>query len=240
MKKEPEPIRINKYLALKGFSTRRGADELISKGYVKVNGRTAKVGDKVSDTDTVEVAGKSPLSSYAYLAYNKPSGIVTNSPSALEKDILSSAQIDKTLNIHPVGRLDKESSGLIILTNDTRIVEPLLSPNKAHEREYYITINEIIKRDFEQKISAGVKLSDHRTKPCDVIVHNKNSFSITLTEGKNRQIRRMCAALGYSVKSLRRVRIMHIQLGNLKPNQYREIAGQELQDLLSILLIEKV
>lgn len=238
MKKILEPTRINKYLALKGIASRRGADELITRGYVKINRKIAKIGDKVTDLDIVEVIGKSPITSYTYLAYNKPTGVVTNSPSKDEKDIISSAKIDKKLNIQPVGRLDKESSGLIILTNDTRIVEPLLSPDRIHEKEYYVTTNEIIKRDFEQKISNGVKLSDYTTKPCKVIVHNKNSFSIILTEGKNRQIRRMCAALGYSIKNLKRIRIMNIELGTLKPNEYREIVGKELQDLLSILNLE--
>ena len=230
-------MRINKYLALKGFASRRGADELILKKHVKVNGHIAHIGELVTNTDSIEVKGKEPLSTYTYYAYNKPVGIVTNSPSPKEKDVLSSIQLNKTLNIQPVGRLDKESSGLLLLTNDTRVVAKLLTPKKNLEKEYRVVLNEPIKRDFESLITRGVRLQKYTTKPCAVTVHNKNTFSIILTEGKNRQIRRMCSALGYSVKELKRTRILHIQLGDLKPNKFRKIEGKELDELLTSLHI---
>jgi len=235
MQKEPEAIRLNQYLAQKGYASRRGADELIEKNKVRINGQIAEIGQKITKDDIVVVEGQTPLLEYTYLAYHKAKGIVTNSPEPDEEDILSTLNIDSGLNIQPVGRLDKDSSGLILLTNDTRIVEPLLSPKKAHEKEYRVEVNELIKRDFEKKIEKGVKLSDYITKPCTVKVHNRNTFSIVLTEGKNRQIRRMCAALGYSVKELSRVRILNIELGDLKKGAYREIDGQELEIFLEAL-----
>lgn len=237
MKKQPELMRINKYLALKGFASRRGADALIEKKHVRVNGHIAQIGELVTDTDKIEVKGKQPLSAYTYYAYNKPVGIVTNSPSSKEKDVLSSIQINKELNIQPIGRLDKESSGLLLLTNDTRVVAKLLTPKKNLEKEYTVVLNEPIKRDFERLITRGVRLKNYTTKPCVVTVHNKNTFSIILTEGKNRQIRRMCSAVGYSVKELKRIRILHIELGKLGPNKFRKIEGSELETLLSTLHI---
>lgn len=230
-------MRINKYLALKGFSSRRGADELIKSQKVKINGHIAHIGELVTEADTVEVTGKEALSTYTYLAYYKPIGVVSNSPTKDEIDVITSAKIDPSLNIQPIGRLDKDSSGLLILTNDTRIIEPMLSPKQKHEKEYLVTVNEVFKRDFEEKMARGVKLRKYTTKPSKVIVHGKNKFSIVLTEGKNRQIRRMCASLGYSVKSLKRVRIMNISLGKVKPNQYRKISGGELVKFLSSLTL---
>jgi len=238
MDKKEDSIRINRYLALKGYATRRQADVLIEKGVVTINKRVAKIGDQVSDSDIVKVANKKPLSSYTYLAYHKPVGIVTNSPSSKQVDIMASSKIKRDRNIMPVGRLDKDSSGLILLTNDTRIIEPLLLPHKAHEKEYFVTVREVIKRDFESKITNGVKLSDYKTRPCKVKVHNRNTFSIVLTEGKNRQIRRMCAQLGYTVQALVRVRILHISLGDLKSNSYRELTKDERTTLLSALKVE--
>ncbi len=229
------PIRINRYLAQKGYASRRGADLLIESRQVRINGRIAKIGDQVTEGDTVTVLGQAPLSSYTYLAYHKPVGIVTNAPAEGETDIATAARLDPHENLQPVGRLDKDSSGLILITNDTRIVGPLLSPQTRHEKEYRVTVQEPIRRDFEQRMESGVKLSDYRTKPCQVVVHDRHTFSIMLTEGKHRQIRRMCATLGYSVTGLLRVRIGHINLDDLQPGRYRALTPSEHTTLLETL-----
>ncbi len=228
-------MRINRYLAQRGYATRREADALIARGRVRVNGKRAIIGQHVSPDDVVEVDGKKALLSYTYLAYHKPIGVVTNSPALGEKDILASIALDGVKNVRPVGRLDKESSGLILLTNDTRIIEPLLSPRTKHEKEYRVTLNEVARPDFEKKMARGVQLSDYTTLPCKVTMQGARTFSIVLTEGKNRQIRRMVAALGYSVKRLVRTRIMHITLGELRPNIARPLTEKELATLLTAL-----
>jgi 23S rRNA pseudouridine2604 synthase len=227
--------RINQYLAQKGYATRRGADALIAAGKVRVNGRIAIVGEKVTDKEEVTVQSKKPLKEYTYLAYHKPVGIVTNAPAPHEKDISMALHLDPSRNLQPIGRLDKDSSGLIILTNDTRIVGPLLTPHTGHEKEYLVTVQEPLKRDFEKQMSSGVCIGTYTTRPCAVAVRGRNQFSIVLTEGKNRQIRRMCAALGYTVTALVRVRIMHLTLGTLRPNQFRVIRDKELTELLSLV-----
>lgn len=227
--------RINVYLAQKGYASRRGADVLVQNGEVTVNGKKALVGQLVRDTDTVTVRGKKPLSAYTYLAYHKPAGIVTNAPAPGEKDIAQSLDLDPYDNIQPVGRLDKDSSGLILLTNDTRIVGPLLSPAIPHEKEYKVSVQEVLRKDFEERMQKGVRIGSYTTKPCTVSVKGRSTFLIVLTEGKNRQIRRMCAALEYTVRSLVRVRIMHITLGNLPSNHARELTKQERTQLLEAL-----
>lgn len=230
-----EPLRINRYLAQQGYGTRRGVDELIQKGLVTVNGAPATVGMTVSAHDTVVVAGRKPLKKYTYLLYHKPVGVVTNAPTHGETDVARAASIKKSTNIQPVGRLDKDSNGLLILTNDTRIVAPLLSPQTHHEKEYRVTVQEVLRRDFEEKVVAGVALSDYRTKPAKVTVHDAHTFSIILTEGKNRQIRRMCAALHYTVTTLTRIRILHLTLGGLEPNEHRRMTEEEQRKLLESL-----
>ena len=225
------PIRINKYLAYKKICARREADELISQKKVKINGRIAVLGDKVEEKDKVVVENfKKDL---IYLAFNKPKGVITHSPQLGEKEI---KDILKIKGVFPVGRLDKNSSGLIILSNDGRLTDRLLNPEYNHEKEYVIKVNKQIDNSFLKKMSEGVKLDDgYITKKCFVKKISSERFSIILTEGKKHQIRRMCDSLGYGVVNLERRRIMNIKLGSLLPGDYREIKGYELSELLKSL-----
>lgn len=230
------PMRINKYLADQKIASRREADTLIERKQVLVNGKPAVLGQMVALGDKVEVAGETKR--YVYLAYYKGRGVITHSPQGAEVDIATRLKQDYNLrDLAPVGRLDKDSEGLIIITNDGRVTAPLLDPELAHEKEYEVTVDKPVTGMFLKLMGLGVTIEGYRTKPATVVGHprNQKSFSITLTEGKKHQIRRMCAALGYQIKSLKRVRVMNIQLGELKPNQFRKIAGPELKKLLSDL-----
>jgi len=227
------PIRINKYLAYKKICARREADELIIQKKVKINGKIAVLGDKVNENDDVVVAdsGKKKL---IYLAFNKPKGVITHSPQKGEAEIKDIINFDK--KVFPVGRLDKNSSGLIILTNDGRLTDRLLNPDYNHEKEYIIKTNKSLDGLFLKKMSQGVKLDDgYVTKKCIINKISSDRFSIILTEGKKHQIRRMCAALGYSIVNLERRRIMNIKLGSLQSGDFREIKGYELSQLLKSL-----
>jgi 23S rRNA pseudouridine2604 synthase len=226
------PMRINKYLALKKHSTRRGADELIKEGKVFINGKIAKLGDKIMETDQVDVRFRGKQKPYIYIAYNKPKGIVTHSAGEGEKDIKHVVAIK---DVFPIGRLDKDSHGLIILTNDGRITERLLGPNFKHEKEYAVRTKEPLRSSFKVKAEAGVKIDNEKTAPCKVQITGDKTFKITLTEGKKHQIRRMCVALFQEVDDLRRIRIMNIELGKLMPGKHREITGDELQKFLHSL-----
>lgn len=221
MDKPTFPMRINKYLAHKKHSTRRGADELITKGQVFINNRLAVLGDKVNETDKVEVRFRGKPAPYIYLAYNKPRGMPTEEIAA--KDVF------------PIGRLDKDSHGLIILTNDGRITEGLLSPEYEHEKEYLVSTKEKLRGNFKEKMEAGVQIEDERTAKCKVKIIDDRTFKVILTEGKKHQIRRMCVALFQEVDDLERIRIMNIELGKLASGQYREIKDDELQEFLHSL-----
>ncbi len=225
-------MRINKYLALHKYSTRRGADKLIETKQVFINGTLAKLGDKVEQDDRVEVKLRGKQIPLTYIAYNKPKGIVTHSAQGNEREILDEVPIK---GIFPIGRLDKESHGLIILTNDGRITEKLLSPTFSHEKEYVVKTKEKLRSSFEAKMEGGVQIEDERTAPCRVQVLNDNTFRIILTEGKKHQIRRMCSALFQEVADLQRVRIMNIKIANLPEGNYREIVGEELSIFLKSL-----
>lgn len=224
-------MRINKYLAHEKHSTRRGADELIKKGQVFINNRLAVLGDKVNETDKVEVRFRGKPAPYIYLAYNKPRGVPTEEISV--KDVF------------PIGRLDKDSHGLIILTNDGRITEGLLSPEYEHEKEYLVSTKEKLRGNFKDKMEAGVQIENDppsrsfgvasRTKPCKVKIIDDHTFKVILTEGKKHQIRRMCVTLFQEVDDLERIRIMNIELGKLASGQYREIKDDELQTFLHSL-----
>lgn len=224
------PMRINKYLALKNYSTRRGADELIAAGKVTINGRVAQLGDKVDAHDAVVVRGA--RKSYRYFAYNKPRGIITHSPQGNEREIADVVWIE---GVFPIGRLDKDSSGLIILTDDGRVTDKLLSPDNEHEKEYYVTVREKLRPSFAEHMEKGVDIGDYKTKRCSVKVVGDRAFFIVLSEGKKHQIRRMCAAMHVDIESLQRVRIMRIKLGDLAPGSYRELTGSELSQFLSDL-----
>ncbi|OGG60844.1 hypothetical protein A2765_01505 [Candidatus Kaiserbacteria bacterium RIFCSPHIGHO2_01_FULL_56_24] len=223
-------MRINKYLAHKNLCTRREADTLISEGKVLINGKTAVLGDKVNEKDDVQVRFR--VKKHRYFAYNKPPGIITHSPDEDERDIRQSVPL---VGVFPVGRLDKDSTGLIILTDDGRITDKLLNPEYVHEKEYIVTVKEELKENFKEKIEKGVDIEGYMTKPCTVDVIGAQKFRITLTEGKKHQIRRMCSAMGYVVSSLERVRIMNIQLSGLKEGEHRPILGQELATFLKSL-----
>jgi len=230
------PMRINKYLAHTGVASRREADTLIDQKKIKINGQIAEMGQQVQATDKVEVIGKTKPKSY--LAYYKGRGIITHSPADNETDIATRLAKDYGLtHVSPVGRLDKDSEGLIILSNDGRITGPLLDPDAKHEKEYEVLVDKRVTGMFLRAMAAGVDIEGYRTKPSITIPNPKNDkrFKIILTEGKKHQIRRMCAALGYQVQSLKRVRIMNIELDKLKPNQYRKIQGPELETFLKEL-----
>jgi 23S rRNA pseudouridine2604 synthase len=223
------PMRINKYLALKNYSTRRGADDLIEKGQVFINNSRAVLGDKVNENDKVEVHHRGKQKQYIYLAYNKPRGIITHSPQHGEQDIKQNIPIR---DVSPIGRLDKDSSGLIILTNDGRITDRLLNPKHSHDKEYIVTTKNPLRSSFKAKMEAGVKIENEQTKECKVDIINENTFRVTLSEGKKHQIRRMCVALFQEVDTLKRIRIMNIILGKTAEGSYRKIEGEELEVFL--------
>ena len=220
------PMRINKYLAHKGYATRREADTLITKGIVTINDRVAVLGDKVLEDDIVFVKNRGKQT-YTYVAYHKPKGVITHSPNTDEVDIQMSIKDFGLPQIFPLGRLDKASSGLILLSNDGRVTERLLSPDAGHEKEYNVTVEKKLEQTFKKNMEHGVDIEGYVTKPAIVKILGEKEFSITLTEGKKHQIRRMCAALGHTVQNLTRVRIMNIKLEDLKENEYRELQGNE-------------
>lgn len=234
------PVRVNRYIAAQGIASRREADELIKAGKVLINGKRAELGSQVQKADVVEVQGKTPTK--IYLAYYKGRGIITHSPGADEIDIAERLKKDYSItDVHPVGRLDKDSEGLIILSNDGRITAPLLDPESSHEKEYEVTVDKTVNQWFLKHLEEGVDIEGYTTKPAEAASHksNPNRFTLIITEGKKHQIRRMCAALGYQIQSLKRIRVANIELGKLKPNQYRKIAGKELKELLKTLNIKQ-
>jgi len=224
------PMRINKYLASKGIATRKDADKLIGMGLVRINGRPAVLGDKVQESDTVEA--EHVRKHYRYFAYHKPVGVITHSPHYNEKDILHSIPLR---SVFPVGRLDKRSSGLIILTDDARVTERLLSPRFEHDKEYRVTTKETLPNNFKKRMESGVDIGGYVTKPCRIELRGDYEFLITLTEGKKHQVRRMCDVMKVSVDTLERVRVMGVRLGRLKPNEYRELEGPESARFLKAL-----
>ncbi len=228
------PMRINQYLAQKGHATRRGADELIEKGQVLVNGKRAKLGDRVQETDVVEVRFRVPKA-YVYLAYNKPKDVDTHDEGT-GKDVISSLPSDlKRLKLFPVGRLDKPSRGLMILTNDGRITDRLLNPKYEHEKVYEVTTKKPLRESFKEKMEAGVNIEGYVTKPAQVSILDEKRFRITLTEGKTHQVRRMVVALFNEVSDLKRTRVMNVKLGPMKAGTYRSIDGEERAELLKLL-----
>jgi len=230
-------IRVNKYLSEFGYCSRREADRLIEQGKVTINGTVPKMGTKVKEGDQVEVKGqkieKSIKRKQTYLAFNKPVGIVCTTDRRIEPDnIIDFIRYPK--RIFPIGRLDKASEGLIFLTNDGDIVNKILRARNKHEKEYIVTVNRQINREFIQSMSSGVKILDTITRNCYVKQLGPKKFKIILTQGLNRQIRRMCESLGYKVKSLKRTRIMNIKL-DLPTGKYRELTKEELLKLNELL-----
>ena len=229
--------RINKYLSEVGYCSRRLADRLIKEGKVTINGEIPEIGSKVEEGDQVEVKGqkieKSKKQKKIYLAFNKPVGIVCTTDRRVEPDnIIDFIKYPK--RIFPIGRLDKSSEGLIFLTNDGDIVNKILRARNNHEKEYIVIVNRRINKDFIQRMSNGVEILETITKNCIVKQLGAKKFKIILTQGLNRQIRRMCEALGYRVQSLQRVRIMNIKL-NIPKGKYREFTKGELFELNRLL-----
>jgi 23S rRNA pseudouridine2604 synthase/16S rRNA pseudouridine516 synthase len=229
--------RINKYLSEVGYCSRRVADSLIEEGKVTINGEIPEMGTKVEDGDQVEVEGqkieKSTKHEKIYLVFNKPAGIVCTTDRRVESDNIIDF-IKYPTRIFPIGRLDKPSEGLIFLTNDGDIVNKILRARNNHEKEYIVSVNRQINRDFIQSMSNGVEILDTITKNCFVKQLGPKKFRIILTQGLNRQIRRMCESLGFRVKSLKRVRIMNIKL-DVSTGEYREFTKEELFELNELL-----
>jgi len=235
MEKITYPVRINRYLFLKGYCSRREADRLIEKKQIRINGKVAVLGQKVDVKDEIEISKKVKkiAGKRVYLAFNKPIGIVTHNPTTEQKGINNILNYKE--KVFPLGRLDKESHGLILLTNDGRITNALLNPEKKHDKEYLVKVNHRIDLNFIKQIEKGVDIEGYHTKPAKIKKIDPRKFYITLTEGKKHQIRRMCSALKYEVQDLKRVRIMNIKLNNLKSGKYREIKDSELKTFLNSL-----
>ena len=229
--------RINKYLSEVGYCSRRVADRLIKEGRVTINGKVPELGTKVKDGDQVKVEGqrieKSTNQKEIYLAFNKPVGIVCTTDRKVEPDNIIDF-IKYPTRIFPIGRLDKCSEGLIFLTNNGDIVNKILRSRNNHEKEYIVSVNRPINRDFIQSMSNGVEILDTTTKNCYVKQLGQKKFKIVLTQGLNRQIRRMCESLGYRVKTLKRIRIMNIKL-DVPSGKHRELTKKELSELNELL-----
>ena len=225
--------RINKYFTEQGYCSRRVADTLVQQGRVTINGRIAVLGDQVQADDVVRVDGRVLAQDRpaVYLAYHKPVGVTSTTELHVKDNIIHAVGYPE--RIFPIGRLDKDSSGLILLTNDGDIVNPILRTEFGHEREYVVTLDRPYAPSFLKAMERGVLVLGEKTRPCRTAPIDQTSFRIILVEGRNRQIRRMCMALGYRVTALMRIRIMGIVLGELAPGQWRALSGTERRELLS-------
>ncbi len=224
-------VRINKYLSSAGYCSRREADRLLEQGRVTIDGIPAQMGSKVTDGQTVFVDGKSIIEEdeKILLAFYKPTGIVcTTTANQGDNNIVDYIGYPK--RIYPVGRLDKDSEGLILMTNNGEMMDKILRSANGHEKEYIVTVNKEIDDSFIKAMSGGIYLAelDRTTKPCKVTALGKKTFRIILTQGLNRQIRRMCSTQGREVVQLKRIRIMNILLGDLKPGEYRNVTDQNI------------
>jgi 23S rRNA pseudouridine2604 synthase len=228
---EKEEIRINKFLSEAGVCSRREADRYISEGKVMIDGVVAQMGSKVTKNNVVTFCGKQlqKEEKLVLIAFNKPEGIVCTTDPREPDNIID--YINYGMRIYPIGRLDKDSEGLILLTNDGNIVNKILRAENKHEKEYIVRVNKEITSDFKKNMSVGVPILDTVTNPCKVEMIDKYTFRITLTQGLNRQIRRMCEYFGYRVVHLRRIRIMNIQLGRLKTGDFRNVTEKEIEEL---------
>ena len=228
-------MRINKFLAEAGIVSRRGADKWIEEGRVTINGALATVGSQVEAGDDVLVDGK-PVKKEEQLVYivlNKPVGITSTTEKHIKGNVVDF--IGHPLRIFHIGRLDKDSEGLLLLTNDGDIVNKILRAENHHEKEYVVQVDEPITEDFLEDMATGVEILDTKTLPCRVEKISSHVFKIILEQGLNRQIRRMCSALGYSVRRLQRIRIMNIPIGNLKVGQWRDLTDKERTELFKLL-----
>mgnify|MGYP000303323802 FL=1 len=237
---ESAVTRLNKFLSEAGYCSRRAADKLIEEGRVTVNGKHPEMGTKVSSTDEVSVDGRVisiKKKSRVYIAFNKPVGVVCTTDTRVEKNNIIDF-INYPSRIFPIGRLDKDSEGLILLTDDGDIVNKILRSSNNHEKEYIVRVDKPISQTFVKRMSEGVPILDTMTKPCRVQKLSRDSFKIVLTQGLNRQIRRMCSYLDYEVESLKRVRIMNINLMS-DVGEYRNLTEEELNTLNKALKSSK-
>ncbi|UJH89710.1 23S rRNA pseudouridine(2604) synthase RluF [Antarcticibacterium sp. 1MA-6-2] len=228
--------RINKYLSEAGYCSRREADKLIEQGRVTINGKVPEMGTKVAPGDVIAVNGKQVKNNkeeQVYLAFNKPVGIVCTTDTGVEKDNIID-YINFPTRIFPIGRLDKASEGLIFLTNDGDIVNKILRARNNHEKEYIVTVDRPVTSNFIERMAAGIPILDTVTKKCEVEKLGKFDFRIVLTQGLNRQIRRMCEYLGYEVTALKRIRIMNVQLDVLR-GEWRNLTEGELATINSLI-----
>jgi len=239
LKKETVTLmRINKFFTENGICSRREADRFIEEGRVQINGQVAKLGDQVEDGDQVTLNGK-PVrveTKKVYIMFNKPPGVICTTDHGIKGNIVDA--VNHPLRVYNIGRLDRDSKGLILLTNDGSIVNKILRAQFGHEKEYIVATMSPVSDEFLFKMARGVDIGNHVTKPCTVKRLNPSTFAMILTEGKNRQIRRMCEALGAKVRHLQRVRIMNIKLGDLPEGKWKDIPEKDLSTLLKIL--EKV
>ncbi len=227
-----ESTRINKFLSEAGYCSRRAADKLIEQGRITINGVVPEMGTKVLSGDEVAVDGKSIVlkdKNHVYIAFNKPIGIVCTTDGRVEKDNIIDF-INYPTRIFPIGRLDKPSEGLILLTDDGNIVNKILRARNNHEKEYIVSVHKPVTSDFIQNMGNGVPILDTMTRNCDVEQLGRYDFRIILTQGLNRQIRRMCEYFGYEVIRLKRVRIMNIEL-DMPEGEYRDLSKSELIEL---------
>ncbi|MDO6821039.1 23S rRNA pseudouridine(2604) synthase RluF [Zobellia sp. 1_MG-2023] len=229
---EPKQTRINKYLSEVGYCSRRAADKLIDQGRVTINGKVPEMGTKITEGDEVRVDGKlisEPQEKPVYIAFNKPIGIVCTTDTRVEKDnIIDYIKYPK--RIFPIGRLDKPSEGLIFMTNDGDIVNKILRARNHHEKEYLVTVDRAITSDFIERMQNGVPILDTVTRKCKVEQIGKYEFKIILTQGLNRQIRRMCEYLDYNVQRLKRIRIMNVKL-DVPVGKWRDLTDTELEEI---------
>ncbi|OKP83332.1 23S rRNA pseudouridine synthase F [Paenibacillus helianthi] len=228
-------MRINKFISETGFCSRREADKLVEGGRVSINGERAVLGSQAEQGDEVRIDGKllETSSKVVYIALNKPVGITSTTEAHIQGNIVDF--VGHHERIFPIGRLDKDSEGLILLTNDGDIVNKILRAEGKHEKEYIVTVDRPLTPSFITGMSSGVKILGSRTLPCEVTRISERVFRIILTEGKNRQIRRMCSAFGYEVRHLQRIRVMNIRLGTLQTGEWRELSAQEKQELGTML-----
>ncbi len=230
-------MKIDKYISQSGFTSRRKAFDLIEEKRVKVNGKVANFSTKFNDGDVVTVDGEKIIATEfkpVYIAYHKPKGIVCTTEK-IKGNIIDA--INYPEKIYPVGRLDKDSEGLILLTNHGEVINKITHAEEGHEKEYVVTLNLPVRKKFLDEISEGIEILGEMTKPCKVslVPETKRLFKIILTQGMNRQIRRMCNAYDYQVIRLQRIRIMNIELGKLKTGEWRVLTASELETLFKAL-----
>ena len=228
-------IRLNKFLSESGVCSRREADRLIESGQVTVDGKRAEMGMKVTESQTVRVGKKviRPQDEMVLLAVNKPVGIVCTEEKKEKNNIIQFLKYPTRITY--IGRLDKDSEGLLLMTNNDDIINKMMRAGNQHEKEYKVTVNKPITPEFIEKMAGGVPILDTVTRKCEVEMIGKYKFRIVLTQGLNRQIRRMCEYLGYKVTRLERVRVMNIELGNLKTGEYRKVSEEEISKLYELI-----